>query len=311
MTKEVFQHNFEAVSAARKSNGKPDNRAIILGIYLLVGSACIIWLAVFLFHVRPRDETAPAPTARPGRESSDMPEPQEPEKRIRGKLALIIDDAGYNNAFLETFLAFPGPMAVSVLPGLPGSRDASRLVRKAGKELLLHLPMEPENGQDPGPGAVYTRMGDEAVRDLVRGHLDSLPGIVGVNNHMGSRATADERVMSLVLGVLRERGLFFVDSGTTAASAGRRVAGELKLPFLERSVFLDNEKDKAAIRESIERGKAVAEKRGYAVMIGHVWCSELAEVLLEVYPDILDEGYRFYPVSELLKGESSGEDSWN
>jgi hypothetical protein len=230
---------------------------------------------------------------------------------VKGRLALVIDDAGYHNENVESFLSFPGPLAVSVLPGLPGSFEAARRVAASGKDLLLHLPMEPENGRDPGPGAITTKMTDGEVLGLLRRHLDSFPGIRGVNNHMGSLATRDERIMRLVLGELKKRSLFFLDSGTTSASVGRKIAGELHVLILERAVFLDNEKDTLAIRESIQKGKSIAEKRGYAIMIGHVWCAELADVLLEVYPEILSEGYQFLPLSELLKGVRSDDDSWD
>jgi polysaccharide deacetylase 2 family uncharacterized protein YibQ len=227
-------------------------------------------------------------------------------KALRGKIALILDDAGYQNALLKVFLSFPGPLTVAILPGLPGSAEAARLVRNAGKQLMLHLPMEPKNGQDPGPDAIFGHFEDAAITGLTNRHIDSLPGIVGVNNHMGSRATEDERVMRLVLDAVKRKGLFFIDSRTSARSAARRIAEELKLPFGERAVFLDNEKDKTAIRKAFQAGKAIAEKQGRAIMIGHVWCAELAEVLLELYPVILDEGYQFYPVAELLKGEPPG-----
>jgi polysaccharide deacetylase 2 family uncharacterized protein YibQ len=263
----------------------------------------------------PRSVTPPPPagTARsavPARPGAVQPGPARPTgqraavpKPLRGKSAIILDDAGYQNALLNIFLSFPGPLTVAILPGLPGSAEAAQLVRNAGKQLMLHLPMEPQNGQDPGPDAIFGHYDDAAIIRLTGRHIDSLPGIVGVNNHMGSRATEDERVMRLVLGAIKQKGLFFIDSRTTADSTARRIAEELKLPFGERTVFLDNEKDKTAIRKAFQAGKAAAEKQGYAIMIGHVWCAELAEVLLEIYPEILNEGYQFYPVTEILKGE--------
>ncbi len=285
----------------RKSVKKPDSKKTILGVYLAVCFVCIVWLTAHLFVSRP--EAAPEKT----RPAAETVRP----RAARGRLAFVIDDAGYDNGALEAFLRFPGPLAVSVLPGLPGSAEAARKVRAAGKELLLHLPMEAEGGENPGPGAVYTRMTDETVARLVSSHIASLPGAVGANNHMGSRATADERIMRAVLGTLKKNTMFFLDSGTTALTTGRHVAKSLNVPFLERSVFLDNEKSKASILEAVGKGKVLAEKRGYAVMIGHVWCSELAEVLMEVYPDLLDEGYRFYPLAELLQGDPAGDDPRN
>jgi polysaccharide deacetylase 2 family uncharacterized protein YibQ len=218
---------------------------------------------------------------------------------------------GYRGSNLRAFLEFPGALTISILPGLPGSAEAAVRGSEAGKELLLHLPMEALNKQDPGPGAILVRMKDERIRALVRQHMAELPGIVGVNNHMGSLATQNERVMKIVLEEIKKKNLFFLDSGTVAGSVGKKTAEIVGVPFLERTVFLDNERSKTAIREAISRGKAIAEKRGHAVMIGHVWCAELAEVLIEVYPELLDEGFSFYNLSEILKGEASDDDSWD
>lgn len=299
---------------------KKRNREIILSIYMVVGFACLLWLVFFWYNSRSGSSAAlretkevPPQEAAPSRGKEETSGARDPgmRKKMRGKLAIVIDDAGYHGDNLEGFLSFPGPLAVSVLPGLEGSMYAAQRTVAAGKELLLHLPMEPENGKDPGPGAVFTNMNDREVLGLVTRHIDSLPGAIGVNNHMGSRATGDERIMRLLLGELKKRALFFLDSRTTPRSVGKKTAKDLNLPFLERAVFLDNEKNTLAIRESIQKGKTIAEKRGYAVMIGHVWCTELAEVLLEVYPEILSEGYQFYPLSELLSGEMSDDDTWD
>ncbi|MDR3200045.1 MAG: divergent polysaccharide deacetylase family protein, partial [Spirochaetales bacterium] len=103
-------------------------------------------------------------------------------------------------------------------------------------------------------------------------------------------------------GVLKERGLFFIDSRTTAHSAGPALARELSIPFRERSIFLDNEQNEEAIRNYFEAGKRIAAKQGWVVMIGHVWCAELAGLLPKLYAEALAEGYKFYSVSEILSG---------
>jgi polysaccharide deacetylase 2 family uncharacterized protein YibQ len=220
----------------------------------------------------------------------------------KGKIAIILDDAGYQNALLKTFMSFRGKLTVAVLPALPGSAEAARIIKTAGKETMLHLPMQPRHGENPGPEAILTSMPDATVIRLTKKHLDSLPGLKGVNNHMGSLATEDPRIMNLVLGVIRERGLFFIDSRTTAGSAGPSVAARLGIPCRERSVFLDNEQDREAIRGYFETGKQIAAKQGWAIMIGHVWCAELAEILPRLYTQAQAEGYEFFFVSELLAG---------
>ncbi len=308
------------MAGVRRGNGrkKRDVGNLIVGMYVVLSVIGLVWLAFFLFSREPMPLERAAPTGGAAKPSPPRDGASEGTREtipgiaarpaVRGKLVLVIDDAGYDSVALERFLAFPGPLAVSVLPDLPGSADAAKRVLRAGKSLMLHLPMEPEGTQNPGPGAVFTAQKNDEIRKTVERHVTSLPGILGVNNHMGSKATRDERVMRAVIEVLKERSLFFLDSLTNGESVGKKVAAESNLPFLERSVFLDNEKDKTEIRGAFEKAKVVAEKRGYAVMIGHVWCSELADVLMEIYPEILDEGFRFYPVSDLLTGGNSDDD---
>jgi polysaccharide deacetylase 2 family uncharacterized protein YibQ len=233
----------------------------------------------------------PAPAARP------------PRPAAKGKIAIILDDAGYQNALLKSFVGFHGKLTVAVLPGLPGSAEAARIIQAAGKETMLHLPMQPRHGENPGPQAILSSMDNQTVLRLTKKHIDSLPGLKGVNNHMGSLATEDPRIMGLVLGVLKERGLFFIDSRTTANSAGPRLASRLGVPFRERSVFLDNVRDAQSIRAYFETGKQIAAKQGWAVMIGHVWCAELAEVLPRLYEEARAEGHEFLFASELLAGD--------
>jgi polysaccharide deacetylase 2 family uncharacterized protein YibQ len=226
----------------------------------------------------------------------------------RGKIAVILDDAGYQNDLLKSFTDFAGKLTIAVLPALPGSAEAARIIAAAGKETMLHLPMQPQHGENPGPQAILTSMDDQTVIRLTKKHIDSLPGLKGVNNHMGSLATEDPRIMSLVLGVIRERGLFFIDSRTTAASEGPRLATRMGIPFRERSVFLDNVQDRQSIRGYFETGKQIAAKQGWALMIGHVWCAELAEILPRLYEEAQAQGYEFLFVSELL-GKSGMEKS--
>ncbi|MDR1317195.1 MAG: divergent polysaccharide deacetylase family protein, partial [Spirochaetales bacterium] len=218
----------------------------------------------------------------------------------RGKIALILDDAGYQNDLLKSFTAFAGKLTIAVLPALPGSAEAARIIAAAGKETMLHLPMQPRREENPGPQAILTSMDDQTVIRLTKQHIDSLPGLKGVNNHMGSLVTEDPRIMSLVLGVIRERGLFFIDSRTTASSEGPRLATRMGIPCRERSVFLDNVQDRQSIRGYFETGKRIAAKQGWALMIGHVWCAELAEILPRLYEEAQAQGYEFLFVSELL-----------
>jgi len=273
-------------------------------LLLLVSIGALLAFLLVLFPRRPVREAASAPETAPAREEAapeyvyPVPE-KEPlplvEPRIAGRvlpepreprMAIVIDDVGYSLAGLKEFLALPFPLAFSVLPDLPHSREAGRLIAAAGKELLVHLPMEPSSGTNPGPGAVLTSQSDAEIRLLLEQSLERLPQAVGLNNHMGSRATADPRVMEAVMRFLAVRGLFFLDSRTTPATAGPQTAARLGVPLLERDVFLDNENSPAYIEQALQRGVRAARARGSAVLIGHVQNVELAAELERLLPSM-------------------------
>ena len=238
------------------------------------------------------------------------PEPAErPTPRSKGVLVFVIDDAGHNRWQLEPFLSLPGPITIAVLPGLPHTANAVSMVKAAGKELILHQPMEAIGGLDPGPGAIRADMDDETIRGVIRGNLAQVPGAVGVNNHMGSRATSDVRVMSTVLDETAANGLYFLDSLTTGDSVVHSVASLMRQSAWERSVFLDNTPDRASILHYIAEGTKIAEKRGYAVMIGHVWSSELAQTLADLYPQLLEQGFSLSTISRIMMDDDDDDDT--
>lgn len=216
-----------------------------------------------------------------------------------GRIAVVIDDVGNDASDLEPFLSFPGELTVAVLPALTGSREAARRARAAGKEVILHLPMAAENGRYPGPGTVVPGEDPHRVIEVIAENLQSVPGAVGVNNHMGSLATADREAMGLVLGYLKARGLFFLDSRTTPDSVVSGLAPEIGIPWLERDIFLDNEPTRAYVSSALEQGLEVAREQGKAILIGHVQNRVVAEVLTENYDYLRRLGYRFVTLGEL------------
>jgi polysaccharide deacetylase 2 family uncharacterized protein YibQ len=219
----------------------------------------------------------------------------------KGILVLVIDDAGNNLRELEPFLAFPGPLTIAVLPGLPNSVEAARRVRASGKELFLHQPMEPLNGQDPGPGAVKTGMSPAQVKEIIVKNLTEIGPVTGFNNHEGSRATMDRAIMRPVLEISRDSALVFLDSRTTADTAAPALARELGLAIAQRDTFLDNEQDRASILAALEAGAKKAEQNGAAILIGHAWSPRLAAILTEMYPRLIKEGFFFTTVSGLMQ----------
>ncbi len=229
--------------------------------------------------------------------------PQRPAPEKGGRMAVIIDDAGYKLEDLQPFLDFPPPVTIAVLPNLANSGEAARRVLAAGKGLLLHCPMEPRNGEDPGPGALRTDQTDAEIEGLLAAAFRSVPGAEGLNNHMGSRATADERLMTDVMAYLKKEGKLFVDSRTTADSVAERIAAGFGVPFLQRDVFIDNERDAADIERAIAAGVERARTGGSAILIGHVHTPEILAILKRDLSKLQESGVRLVSLPEILGSE--------
>lgn len=214
--------------------------------------------------------------------------------------AIIFDDAGGSLGDLDAIIALGRPVAVAVLPGLRFSREVADRARAAGLEVLLHLPVEPEDAsKDLGPGGITTAMSDEEIAAAVQADLTDVPGAIGVNNHMGSRGTSDERVMRAVLQEVKARGLIFVDSVTSPRSVAGRVAGEMHVRTASRQVFLDNQNEAGAIRRQIRRLISLARRRGEALAIGHAQ-RLTPRVLKEMLAEFDRQGVAIVPVSAIV-----------
>ncbi len=235
-----------------------------------------------------------------------LPELPRPKPRT---IIFIIDDAGYSMSKLQDFLKLPFPLTIAVLPGLPDSEKAAKAVRAAGKELILHQPMQALGGQNPGPGAILLGMGQAEVERVVEANLATVPGAIGLNNHMGSAATADLGLMEAVAAVAKKRGIYYLDSRTTSGTAVPVAAGREGIRYWERDVFLDNTPDRASIMRSVEEGKKRAAKDRPAVMIGHVWSAELAQTLTDLYPQLVSEGFSLSTISRFMVQEAAEDDA--
>jgi polysaccharide deacetylase 2 family uncharacterized protein YibQ len=196
-------------------------------------------------------------------------------------------------------LALPYRLTMAVLPGGPASREEAEAAALAGHEVFLHLPMEPLGNRPPYPKFVTVDMPDGEVRALVRHYLDGLPGVIGVNNHMGSRATADERTMRAVLETIAQRGLIFVDSHTSADSVAAAVARRVGVPYAVNALFLDNDRTPEAVRRRVWEAAGVARRVGQALVIGHVH-PVTAAVLAEELPRLEAAGIAIVPASRVV-----------
>ena len=217
-----------------------------------------------------------------------------------GTLAFVIDDAGNNLRELDPFLRLPFHITIAVLPGLPNSAEAARRIRAAGKEVILHQPMEAVGAQNPGPGAIYSNMGSEEMKEILAKNIAEVGPVAGINNHQGSKITMDMEAMLTVISFCRENNIYFLDSRTTAQTAAPAAAQMLGIKIGQRDIFIDNEQDKDSMLKYIESGLEKAQKNGNAVMIGHTWSPALAPLLAEQFSLLSKKGYNFKTVSDII-----------
>jgi polysaccharide deacetylase 2 family uncharacterized protein YibQ len=220
------------------------------------------------------------------------------------RLAIVLDDAGASLDVVREVERLPQAVAVAVLPNATHSAEVARALGAQGREVLLHMPMEPlaNHGPGPGNGSVEVGLTAEEVRARVERALQVVAGARGVNNHMGSRATADAATMREVMAVLRAHGLYFLDSRTTADTVAERVARESGVPALHRAVFLDVVSEPDSVRRALEQAVARARSQGSAVAIGHVHPVTI-ELLAVELPRIQGEVKLVRPSQLVRQGE--------
>ena len=215
------------------------------------------------------------------------------------RIAIIIDDLGYQLAAGHRAIALPGPVVCAILPGTPGAVSLAKTAYEQGKEVLLHLPLQAVAHHAAEPGGLTLDMSRQRFSETFANSLDSVPFAIGVNSHRGSMLTRHPGHMRWLMEDIRARNdLFFVDSYTTHQSVALQVASEEGVPAIKRDVFLDTNPDRLA--NEFERLKALARQRGLAVGIGHPYPATLAFLEHEI-PRLVEEGIQLVPLRELIE----------
>lgn len=216
------------------------------------------------------------------------------------KLAIILDDLGTDRAAADAIFALPFPLTLSVLPNHTHSVDIAQEAERRGYEVMLHLPMQSLGNEKPEAQELRPGMTATEVAALLDQMVSAVPGVVGVNNHQGSQATADQPLMSELMPVLRDRGLFYIDSRTTAATLAFDAARTWGVPSAFRNVpFLDDVAEPAAVRKQLELALREAKSKGEAVAIGHPHPATL-QALREILPRAESQGVHLVFVSDLV-----------
>ena len=227
------------------------------------------------------------------------PRPNTPSA-VKGKLAVVIDDAGRDLASQHVYESLGIPLTLAVMPNQVHTRDAALSWHAHGLPVILHQPMESVSGIGMESKVILTSMSDEEIRGLLKSSLSQVPEAVGINNHQGSKATTDRHTMDVVMNELHHRHLFFFDSRTNSTTAADGAAASYGVPYVRNDLFVDNEADVAAISAMIREAAKRAQKYGTYVIIGH--CRpKTAEAFRQMVPQLEKEGIQFVYVSSLAK----------
>jgi polysaccharide deacetylase 2 family uncharacterized protein YibQ len=222
------------------------------------------------------------PPAEAPSESTPKPEPKTPGPQL--KIAIIIDDMGYNRRSIDDAVAVNLPLTLAIIPFTPQARETAEIAHRNNLEVIMHLPLESINENNSMSGIVLTGMEEEAILSILDQDLADIPYIRGVNNHMGSRVTTDWTIMRIILERLKEKSLYFIDSMTTPNSVAFKMARSLNVPSARRDVFLDVELNRDYILNQLKALFRHADKNGTAVGIGHP-----SEMTLSVLKDHLPQ----------------------
>jgi len=226
----------------------------------------------------------------------------------RPLVAIVLDDLGLDRVRTAEAIRLPGPLTLSFMTYANDLEEQTEAARRAGHELFLHVPMEAiDRRADPGPHGLFTALSRDEILKRLRWGLARFDGFVGINNHMGSKFTADAQSMAPVMEELRDRGLAFLDSRTSPVSTGIRLAVAYGVPHAARDVFLDDDQTPAAIARQLAQVEQVARQHGSAIAIGHPHDPTVA-ALKAWLPLLGEKGLALVPVSAVVRHRMTEED---
>ena len=232
---------------------------------------------------------------------SDTILPEKPTPIMRGVIGIVIDDFGYrNDEISDGFLELDARLTYAIIPGHRYSTSFGEKAVESGHEVIVHMPME-NTGKTYGEEefVLMTAMDNETIQRRLNNAIEEIPTAIGMNNHQGSKASADQNIMSNVAKVIKERGLFFLDSRTTIETIGETTMEVFGVPTARRNIFLDNEDDEEKIEKQLMKLVKRSEEVGFAIGIGHVKPKTL-NVLSDQIPKLKKKGYKFEFVSNML-----------
>ena len=298
----------------KKKISSEDKTAIRATIILTLAFLLLAGIFLFFHKTKPEQPVKPKPAV-VVKISKPVVVPVKTKKPVVGdripsakgaKIAFILDDWGYRMSNCHYLKEIKAPLAIAVLPNLRHTNDIMKCASVYDKDIMLHLPLEPYHNNDPYPDnyLITTKMSRATIEKIIGDTFKKMPLIIGVNNHMGSKATESKLLMKTVFKKIKEKGLFFVDSMTAPNhSVCGELADEMNLPFAQRNVFLDNIDTREAIEKQILDLAQKARRKGYAIAIGHDRPLTM-QMLQEEIPILQKQGFEIVHVKDLLRNKN-------
>ena len=292
-------------------NRKPDKRMKLVRGIAWVVPALLILIAIYYFSpvfvddgkkqtIGGKEQSGSPPEKTSGIDAGKQIPQRESAAIAELQVVIIIDDIGFNLSAVRELLKIDAPVAFAVLPHAPHSVAAAEMLHGAGREILLHLPMEPhDSGKDPGSGALYRRMGEAEIRRQMEEDIAAVPHVAGVNNHMGSAFMEEEQKLAIVFQELKNRDLFFIDSRTTPHSRAEELAIRTGVRFAARKVFIDNDQNHDITLRNL-LGILERNHNSRVVMIGHPYPSTIL-ALQEAVLMLRAKGVAILPPSAMVE----------
>lgn len=276
----------------RKSKLRKNRRHLILVLLLVIAGVFFLYEE---FGKEKKVREVP-PVTKPEKKPPAVL-PEAPSKGLP-MVAIIMDDLGPSKTAFLGVLEIKAPLTLSILPRETYSSWIAEEGHRLGRDIIAHIPMEAVSSQNLGEGGLYTWMTDGEIIETLEKDIQSVPHALGVSNHMGSAFTQDERAMSVVISTLKKHDIFFLDSITISKTMGFNLANMHGIKALKRDLYLDDSNDPAEIEKQWRGLIAIADKKGYAILLAHPKKNtlEFLKKILENNKEII-----VVPISELVR----------
>ncbi len=298
-----------------KQKGLPNEGKQFPGLLwrlLVLGLLSALLFIIFLLPPPKKDLSKARPALEepiPAPSKPTLKQPPLPIKTPKPLVAIIIDDMGFNYPLDMAFIKLPAPLSFAFLPYAPYTKELATIAAKEGKDVLVHMPMEPKSMKaDPGPGAIYTSMDLSTIKARLNEAFEKVPYAIGLNNHMGSKLTSDLRTMHIVMAELKKKDMIFIDSRTSKETVAYKAAKATGVKSAERDIFLDHSHKYEDIVKAIKDLVKVAHKQGWAIAIGHP--QETTYRVLYSYLPLLQKKVKIVPIKQLIKERTHINEIW-